>query len=528
MSASCISCPSYCLYGCYNGKCNLCNNDVCYSCTNYQNCLQCKPNSSNITSVCACDQKFFFNNTSELCQACKDPCLECNEAGCINCIDSYYLNSQTCYPCPYRCQSCINSTCDICNDVSYLINGLCYCNYTYTGQFCNVSCPDKCLVCDNGCTTCINNAELINSACQCIQRYTGSDCATKCPPGCLYCNNGCTQCVSNSILINNTCICNLGFYGENCTEEFLNLTLSTSDKNIILAFSDILLDDLLSEKLAVTIFDLSYKWSLTKINHYEYCITLIITDPYPLTTAIIELSNNIISIHNALLYETTYLIPLNESSDYQDSLIKSIYKEFYSVAATYVMYGLISLSVIASNPAALWSFINMVQLLCFFHLSSINLPTDIQGILIGLRSYYIFPNAAEYFFNGGRIHSYTHAIELGFTTNSLLLNTGKQATGFLFFNLYFCFFFLLSKIDWKLDFINDLIKSIIIGYKYGFFLRFAIQNYLEFCVSFLLGIIFFDFLTFESMGNFIASIIFAVIIYSGSFKYNSNLLLAYS
>jgi hypothetical protein len=48
--------------------------------------------------------------------------------------------------------------------------------------------------------------------------------------------------------------------------------------------------------------------------------------------------------------------------------------------------------------------------------------------------------------------------------------------------------FLLAKIQWKWNFIRDFIKETVIEFKWGFFVRFAIHNFLEFCVSCFLAI----------------------------------------
>ena len=148
-------------------------------------------------------------------------------------------------------------------------------------------------------------------------------------------------------------------------------------------------------------------------------------------------------------------------------------------------------------------------------------------MLIGLRSYYLFPNSLTYFYNGGSSITDTHETELDFTSNSVILNNGKQVTAFLFFLFYYFFFYLFSKINFGLKFINEFNHETILEFKYGFFLRFAIQNYLECCISCLLGLYTAMFTTVDLIINFIVAIILGVIFYLDCLSFISSILLLY-
>ena len=441
---SCKNCSNYCQAGCYENKCNLCQNDICFECYTYNNCFACKENSAFVNNTCVCNNGYFFNTTTELCEICFSSCLTCNETYCLSCPSNYYLDSGFCIECPIKCAKC---------------NGICI------------------------------------------------------------------ECIINSILINNECTCKLGFYGDNCAAVTLNATLTAAGSTLSLIFSDALQNDLQSSDIEIIVAALAFTSSLVKINSCEYQIILTIIGAYPSTLVTLFFTNSIISVNNALLTQNNYSITINQSNNYQGSVTMNSTKTTYSKVSTYSIAAITTISV--SNPAALWSYINTIQLLCFIPLSGINLPSETKGMLIGLRSYYLFPNSLTYFYNGGSSITDTHETELDFTSNSVILNNGKQVTAFLFFLFYYFFFYLFSKINFGLKFINEFNHETILEFKYGFFLRFAIQNYLECCISCLLGLYTAMFTTVDLIINFIVAIILGVIFYLDCLSFISSILLLY-
>lgn len=123
----CISCPistpvqtylysGSCLNNCPNGyfahkyslTCRLCN-PRCASCTNFDNCLTCKPNfyilsfysPQNAQCIAECPLGFWTNIT--ICQRCFPDCKSCygpSEYQCLSCYPKFYLDD---YKCVYSC-----------------------------------------------------------------------------------------------------------------------------------------------------------------------------------------------------------------------------------------------------------------------------------------------------------------------------------------------------------------------------------------------------------------------------------------
>ena len=427
---ACGACPSYCAHGCYDGKCNLCSDDVCYHCTDYQNCLSCKSNSTSIGSVCQCDAGFFFNTTSEECQECTVGCLVCDGDGCL-----------------------------VCEEVFYLMDAECY------------SCGEKCLVCEGSCTQCIPNAGVVGNGCQCDVNYGG----------------------------------------DNCSRVYLNASLALYDARLVVTFTDILLIDLSALDITVDISCASFTWVLSKLTSAQYSVILTMNSAHPQCLANVNFLTSIYSVNNAKLMQTSVSVVIPESSDYKNSTVTSEYTQIYAQISRYALVAVAALSALSANPAGLWSFINTVQLLCFIPLANIDLPPSILGTLIGFRSYNIFPNLPAYLYHGGETHTFTRATELGFPTSSIILNDGKQASAFVICISLSWILFSLSIFPCWCKFIKEFFQSTLEQYRYSFFLRYGIQNYLDFCIACLLALLSMEFGDYDEKINCILAFISIVI-----------------
>lgn len=405
---NCTNCKNSCEYGCYDTRCNLCNDKICYKCPLYGYCMSCLEYAEVVDGKCTCKEKYYYNEELE-----------------------------TCEPCPENCRKCENTTCYVCED-GYEINDV----------SCQV-CPIRCLTCNNSCTACIENAYLYNGLCECKLNFYGPDCNTS------------------------TLTASLNWYGTDA---------------LLLYFSDPLTTDLVFSDILLNIQNINFIWNLEKLDIQKYLIHIEIDSPHEAAKVVLSFIKIIYSTKNAELTTSNLFVGLEESSDNKDLKITKSMQKVYSAAAQYAIAAVTSLSMMNPNPAALWSFINTVQLICFASLSSVPITPETGGILEGLRSYYLFPNVISYFYNSGYPHNKPQATRLGFSNNSIILNNGKQITAFMFFLFYYGIMSLLARIQWKWNFIRDFIKETVIEFKWGFFVRFAIHNFLECCVSCFLAI----------------------------------------
>jgi hypothetical protein len=423
---NCNACPSTCGYGCSKGRCNLCTDDGCFNCIDYNSCINCKNNSSMAQGLCVCNPGFYWSNSSESCEPCSSSCLTCNEFGCLKCGPRYYLFELTCIKCPYACNACTEV---------------------------------------------------------------------------------CLECLPNATLTGGSCRCNLGFSGPNCSPYYLHANLSVLSYNsVILNFTDGLINDLSESDISIYTENQNLTWSIKKFKSSLYQINIASQVPYPSSEIVITFVNQIISINNAALDTINLYGLLPECPDYEDYITQDTFEKIYDDVTIYYTSTVISISIILSNPVTLWSSINTIQLLSYSVLSGINYPPITQGSLIGLRSYYIFPNFITFFYKGGIGHNFAREKLMGFKTNSIFTNTGKQLTGFSVFIGYFSFLWVYNKIRPSEKVVKKLGQ-----FKYNFFIRFFIQNYLELTNSILLGIFTMNFESIDQILNGIFSILIMVI-----------------
>ncbi|CAG9320645.1 unnamed protein product [Blepharisma stoltei] len=100
-SSGCLSCSGSCTKGCVrNSDCNLCNDSLCYKCTDFaaSTCTQCITNASmNSMGVCQCIGSAFYDTASLSCTACFSNCASCtnkHNGDCSTCNSGYYINPE--------------------------------------------------------------------------------------------------------------------------------------------------------------------------------------------------------------------------------------------------------------------------------------------------------------------------------------------------------------------------------------------------------------------------------------------------
>ena len=95
LDGSCTACDSLCEGSCQWGtNCNSCNDELCETCDDYETCSDCITNASGEDTGCLCDERFFYQASSNECVACHETCLTCESAdqnGCLACQDGWFL-----------------------------------------------------------------------------------------------------------------------------------------------------------------------------------------------------------------------------------------------------------------------------------------------------------------------------------------------------------------------------------------------------------------------------------------------------
>lgn len=443
------------------------------------------------SSVCLSSCEFGEDSFND-CEICPEYCTKgCYSGNCILC------SNDLCKKCT-NIDSCIN-----CIENSTLSDSICSCN---SGTFFNHSsftcepCTENCESCNStDCLSCTPGYFISNSIC------------SQCPQFCTSCNPNCTSCSTNAILSEGSCYCPIGYNNETCEYARFNATLSRyGSSQLLLYFTEPLQSALKSSDFQIKIDSSLESFKLTQESSTKYLIQINFTTSSIDQTLLLTFLTDIVAANNALLDKKTYSLVIAKSEKSSEAAKVEVFKQAYTQAAVYGAASVVALSSVCSNPAALWSFINTIQLLCFATLSGVDTTPEIQGVLEGLRSYYLFPNTIEYVYQDDSTHPYDKAKKLGFETNSLFINVGKPLTAFAFFLVYYFLFFLLSKCDLRCNFLNEFVKATATEFKYGFFIRYSIQNYLEICVSCLISIFAHDTSDVKNIINLSFSILFSV------------------
>ena len=464
-------------------------------------------------------------------------------------IFNTYLNNFNTVQCKDSCTVCtLSGLClPACNINEYWIEGHHYASCSLCHSECIYGCRDArtdCLFCDDPlcekcldihiCDKCIFGAEFSNitSKCKCMDSYINNtffctlcegyiteNICYACQEKCISCNSSsCLQCVDNAYEYQGFCYCKLGYSGnDTCDYVLFTVNISISPSNIIyLSFSDDLLSDLHMNDLYIKINQTNLTYSISKFTSSWYAIYINLTFPVTNTDLLcLYFISEIISTNNGLLSTSWISINTYPYSPLQENAVTTLVHSIAGTVTTTATCAFTSTSVLNSNPASLWSFINTIQMIIFIYVTKIQLGSHASGLLLGMRKYNIFPNCFDYLgitFKGS--HQFANAKALGFATNSVLGNTGQWITCFLFFiSLYYIMHFwciVLEKTKYKESVISKALSSKCSSYKYGFFLRFWIQAYIEICVACIIALYSSNLSLVNEALNFYIALIFSV------------------
>jgi hypothetical protein len=466
-SFGCICHPGY-----YNttrlatlNACMPCNSD-CVTCNNNKKCLTCISSNSSPTSSFGCLCNLGYYNTTNLtslnaCMPCNSDCVTCNNnKTCLSCISS---NSR-----PTSSIGCL------CNPGYYNTTGL------KTLNACT-PCNSDCATCDqnNTCLTCIdlNSLPSLELGCQCNPGfYYDSDRI------CRSCKNTCKECPQNSYLQDSNCYCKIGYQktSDLCVPKYFTACL-TVDSTKVLTFT-------FSEDPTIT---LTLKNFLIFIN---------ITEDYSLL--LYQSQSNVYEIFLKFtgdVLEGTYMnasILINPLYSTLNSQLRNYTHEstlpYYSYPITQAIKSVASASsssstasgttaiacALVGNPASSWLLLNSIQFATYLPIGSNPLTPGIQMFLNSLVSYNIAPNFMVYFFNpDSTTPPYLQALLFGFTTSVFWINVGPNILLILIILSIYPFIYFAAKFD--LGKISNILKNYLKNYRYGVFLRFWIQCYLD-------------------------------------------------
>ena len=476
-------------------QCKKCD-ETCKDCT-MSSCNICLSDNTIIESnYCICEASYYMDSKS-YCKSCDSTCLTCDQSNCFacrsehtniidnycKCKEGYYMDyDYNCKKCHRTCLTCTDTLCKNCvYDKTHVKDNYCECNDGYFSDGSIVSsdsckpCLDECSFCDNinSCTDCITlNAKLNkNKRCECFEGFynetylTSINSCKPCDSLCKTCDYaGCLTCADALSRVNLQRKCQrYYFYG--------NILLNSQNK-VQLCFTEALKAMLDKEDIEMKLDSKEAIYFLKVLNSSCLLLSTIINDET--VQHFIEIKINeteVLSQKNSILL--SYTFEIYTSIIVNKDLVITILK---SKAATQTASTSVAGISLVSNPLALWSLLNTIQLFTFMPLNSVPYPEKFKKITISLLNYNIVPNLLEYFIDPNTTSEpYKEAIDIGITTSVVLLNCGKLWVVFsILILIKFCLS-VLSLIFEGWDKIELMEKK----WSYQTFLRFFVEFYLE-------------------------------------------------
>jgi hypothetical protein len=510
-----------------SSACLSCHSD-CYACTQAFICSSCVATYASPTSSVGCRCNYGYYNTTSLtsstsCIVCYSDCATCSQAwicltckseystpasdlGC-ECNSGYYKNASltsisSCIACYVDCATCSQAlvclTCKSANAVPSSLSG-CNCNpgYYYDSNHTCQPCNINCITCSNStsCTECNGTNTLVDSLnfCKCNQGYyIASTFPIVCKPcdsicsSCLSASN-CSECIQTAFLVDSSCFCKTG-YGtveNNCTQTFFTVSVAINQTNcLILIFEESI--SLYSSNLTLNLNNTNLDFTIDQKNEITYLITPTYLTDIPQNSELKIKLDSLVSKNNSLLYNTTLSINLFKTSSFssqQELQVKiAAAKALASQGATVGLSITLGISFLNLDPTSLFNFINTAEIFYSTTLFNLNLDPVLYEFLIAMRLPSKTPKILSYIIPEEKGSSLpTKYIDYGYSTNLFLLNTRSQLSFFIVLLLLAFGIILLH----KKAVCNKILKPIVPIFRYGIFLRFWVQTFLEIllCIS---------------------------------------------
>ena len=136
-----------------------------------------------------------------------------------------------------------------------------------------------------------------------------------------------------------------------------------------------------------------------------------------------------------------------------------------------------SAAAFSSNPSALYSILNTIQMIIFMPLNSVKYPEKLRKLSSSLIVYNVVPNFFGYCFDSNSTSvPYREAYQFGIQSSVIFLNAGAL------FTIFFAFLFILGALIAfeKMFPKNQKLAEMKLKSQFGLFLTVWIQGYLEF------------------------------------------------
>ena len=432
-------------------------------------------------------------------------CALCPIGGiCIpNCAANAYYSetTKTCTDCPASCTSCLNSSsCSLCMD-------------------------SNCISCSafsiNSCTACAHGYQLQNSNCVICtgtQYYdSGSTLCMTCQGLCISCSSvsSCTSCMENSSLqSDNSCLCNTGYAGTvSCERNYFTAVISVFVNNTFqITFSEPLLTSLDSSTLQVQVSSSPYEFTVSPIDSSNYLVTITSLPSLSKKASLaVTFVGEILSINNSLLATTNLqsalLVDSNTAAQIEIQVLAQAAKSTAKTGTTVGLSAVFGMSLLNFDPTSFCNFMSTAELYYSAYLINEEIYPVLSEFLVGMRVESSMPNIFSYFISENKGSAMPEKQgNYGYKTNLLTLNVGVRFSALAIFLAIGFTLGLLSKNTW----FNLKFNGLMGMFKYGVFLRFWVQLFLEILMASSLGMSYYSFTSTVQAIDFIVACLLMV------------------
>lgn len=171
----------------------------------------------------------------------------------------------------------------------------------------------------------------------------------------------------------------------------------------------------------------------------------------------------------------------------------------------------VSVSVISLNLNNVLSIIGTIQILSYILLYNLPLPSDIEEILKGLSILEFHPNIFEYLFSYSDTLVEYRYTRMDYTSEIILINSGKSLSILLYMLSLYLIFRLLDKCITANSVLKRLVFKVLDSLRWNMIIGYLFSIYLELVVTSLINIKYADYSDKPSIIGFIISMIILVI-----------------
>ena len=297
----------------------------------------------------------------------------------------------------------------------------------------------------------------------------------------------CLSCVENASLNASKCLCNEGYSqnGRECQKEYFHASLQVKQNNYLnLTFSSDLNASLSQNDIKITLGDpsIQFTYSMEKNSKRSYYFSLEFNEYIQQGQgATLSFSNHscIRSSDRKFLFEeslqgTLYEYDPGKQEEKQGTRIGSSVSE---------IGGSISLAsgLAGSGASSFWSAINTIQILSLIPISGNPLTPKLKGFFRSFNDIGFMVNFFRILFGSGSTNNHQESYNHGYDSGLFLVNAGELLSTILALVLLWPIVSILSKV--KIRFLRKKFQKLLEEYKYGVFVRFLLEGYLDLLVA---------------------------------------------